>query len=326
MYYVKLLDEISNRVLLILLNSRMQKNEYKIKLIIPQSNLELRYIPHSNVLPLSKISSNLPVQVGTGWRGRGTATARRLRSIIHRIAFNGTKTFVALLFVVTADFDCGSINRCGLVIVRACGIPSWICESRTVEIMQIDRRRERGRPALIPLLRDADAVRRASLVLARRVPCAVGYAATINGGRDVHSGCARAHHPWTPQWAPSEYPRVATWCMHHKRTLSSAATVAVVVACPVVAETPRLWVRLKVCQERVRFESNKRCGRRQRKRKRDASRVESLPARTSLPSFFNWEVGVEVNLYMYMYAQCFSHNLNRSWERERCYVAIFYSR
>jgi len=270
------------------------------------------------------------MQVGTGWRGRGTATTRRLRSIIHQIALNGTKTFVALLFVMTADFDCGSIGRCGLMIVRARGIPSRVCESRTVEIMQIDRHRERGRPALIPLLRDADAdvdaVCRTSLVFARRVPRANGYAATVNGGCDVHGRCTRAHHPWTPQWAPTEYPRVATWCMRYQRTLFSfTATVTVVVACP-VAETPRLWVRLKVCQERVRFESNKRCGRRERKRKRDASRVESLPARTSLPSFSDWEVGVEVNLYMYMYAQCFSHNLNRSWERERCYSAIFYSR
>lgn len=155
-------------------------------------------------------TSWISVQVGTGWRGRGTATTRRLRSIIHQIALNGTKTFVALLFVVTADFDCGSIGRCGLVIVRARGIPSRVCESRTVEIMQVDRHRERGRPTLIPLLRDADAdadadaVRRTSLVFARRVPRAVGYTATVNGGRDVHDGCTRAHHPWTPQWAPTE--------------------------------------------------------------------------------------------------------------------------
>jgi len=179
------------------LNTFVQKNAYERKLIIPQSNLKLRYLPQSN-FPQTRTSLGLPVWVGTGRRRRGTATARRLPSVVHRVTLDGTEAFVTFLFVVAADFDRGCIGWRGLMIVRARGIPSWVCKSRADKIVQIDRHRERGRPALVPLLRDADAVRRAALVLARRVPRAVGYAATINGGRDVHAGCARAHHPWIP--------------------------------------------------------------------------------------------------------------------------------
>jgi len=94
---------------------------------------------------------------------------------------------------VAADLDRSDVGRRGLVIVlRAC--PSRVREIRADEIVQVDRHRERGWPALTPLL-EADAVRRAVLVVARRVPRTVGHTATVNGGRDVHAGCAGAHHP-----------------------------------------------------------------------------------------------------------------------------------
>lgn len=183
-----------------------QRNEPKRKLLIPQSNLESRYVPQGNY---PQTTSGLPVRVGTGWRGCGTATTWRLWSVVHRVALDGAEALVTLLLVVAADLDCSGVGRSGLVIVlRAC--PSRVREIRADEIVQVDRHRERGRPALTPLL-GADAARRAVLVLARRrVPRAVGHTATVNG--DVHAGCAGAHHPWTPRRALPDCPRDATWC------------------------------------------------------------------------------------------------------------------
>lgn len=82
---------------------------------------------------------SLPVRIGAGRRGRGTATARRLRSVVHQVTLDGAEALVALLLVVAADLDRSDVGRRGLVVVLgARRVPSRVREIRADEIVQVD--------------------------------------------------------------------------------------------------------------------------------------------------------------------------------------------
>lgn len=139
-----------------------------------------------------------PARIGTGWRGRGTATARWVRSVVDRVAFDGPEALVALLLVVAADLDRGDVGCSFLMMMMMMirtrrRVPSGIREMRDDEIAQVGRHRERSRLALTPL--SVDAACRAALVVARRRRSAVVGRAAVSGGRDVGVGRAGAHHP-----------------------------------------------------------------------------------------------------------------------------------